>query len=57
MKRVEPDNSAKRGEPSQGWPPHLFDEIVDLLAEALVLDYQGLNRSTVNSHPRSDRKT
>lgn len=56
MKRVEPDDSVKRVEPSQEWPPGLFEEIVDLLAEALVLDYQRIRRVTVNSPPRSDRK-
>jgi len=51
MKRVEPDDSAKRVEPSQEWPPGLFEEIVDLLAEALVLDYQRIRGVTVNSPP------
>lgn len=56
MKRVDPDNSEERGEPSLEWPPRLFDEIVDLLAEALVLDYQRVSGRTVNSPPRTDRK-
>ena len=56
MKRVEPDDSAKRVEPSQEWPPGLFEEIVDLLAEALVLDYQRIRGDTVNS-PRGFRQT
>ncbi len=57
MKRVEADNSAKRVEPSREWPLVLFDEIVDLLAEALVLDYQSLKGRTVSSPPRTDRKS
>ena len=56
MKRVDPDNSKERGFPSEGWPPRLFDEIVDLLAEALVLDYQRIRGDTVNS-PREFGQT
>jgi hypothetical protein len=55
MKREVSDDSEEHGESSQGWPPDLFDEIVDLLAEALVLDYQGIRGNTVNSPPRTNR--
>ena len=56
MKRVDPDNSEGIGVPPQGWPPRLFDEIVDILAEALVLDYQRVSDRTVNSPPEDDNK-
>jgi len=49
MKREGSDESEGHGESSQGWPPGLFDEIVDLLAEALVLDYQRFSGGTVSS--------
>jgi len=54
MNPVGSDDSAKRGELPQEWPPRLFDEIADLLAEALVLDYQGMSERTVNSPPGDD---
>jgi hypothetical protein len=57
MTRDVSDDSEENGESSQGWPPRLFDEIVNLLAEALVLDYQRFRGRTVSSPPRSDRKT
>lgn len=56
MKDEVSDESEGHGESSQGWPPRLFDEIVDLLAEALVLDYQGVSGRTDNSHPQTNRK-
>ena len=54
MKHEAPDDAEGHGESSQGWPPRLFDEIVDLLAEALVLDYQGISDRTVNSPQGND---
>lgn len=56
MKHEVSDESEEHGESSQGWPPGLYDEIVDLLAEALVLDYQDISTRTVNSPPRFDQK-
>ena len=57
MKREVSDESAAHGESSQGWPPRLFDEIVELLAEALVLDYQGVRGPTTVGSPQGiDRK-
>ena len=56
MKHEVSDESEEHGESSQGWPPGLFDEIVELLAEALVLDYQGFSDITVNSPPRTDQR-
>lgn len=50
------DDADGHGESSQGWPPELVDEIVDLLAEALVLDYQRVSDPTVSSPPRFDQK-
>jgi hypothetical protein len=35
----------------------LFNELVALLAEMLMLDYQEHTQVTVSSPPRSDRKT
>lgn len=56
MKREVSDDSEEHGESSQGWPPRLFDEIVNLLAEALVLDYQRVSGPTVSSPPQTNRK-
>ncbi len=55
MKHETLDDSEGHGESSQEWPPCLFNEIVDLLAEALVLDYQRISGRTVSSPPRTDR--
>lgn len=55
MKREVSDDSEGEGESSQEWPPGLFDEIVALVAEALVLDYQCVSDSTVNSPHGIDR--
>lgn len=56
MKRDVPDESEEHGESSQGWPPRLFDEIVNLLAEALVLDYQLVSGRTDGSPQGINRK-
>jgi hypothetical protein len=37
--------------PALPWSPQLFEEITDLLAEALFKDYQEHRRATVNSPP------
>ena len=57
MKHEVSDEAEEHGESSQGWPPRLFDEIVNLLAEALVLDYQGFSDRTDNSPQGIDRKS
>lgn len=49
-------NTASNAVPSccingQLWSPELFEEITDLLAEALYKDYQEHRRATVNSPP------
>lgn len=56
MKPEVSDDAEGHGESSKGWPPRLFDEIVDVLAEALVLDYQRVSGHTVSSPPRIDQK-
>ena len=53
MKPEVSDDAEGHGESSQGWPPRLFDEIVDVLAEALVVDYQQVSGPTVSSPPGS----
>lgn len=37
--------------PGNPWSPQLFEEITDLLAEALYKDFQEHRRATVDSHP------
>jgi hypothetical protein len=37
------------GQPSIPWSPQLFEEITDLLAEALYQDFQAIRKSMVNS--------
>lgn len=38
------------------WPSQLFEEITDLMAEALVQDFQAHRRSTVHSPQGSNQK-
>jgi len=49
---AEARNLALIGERS----PALFDALVNLLAEALVLDFQACGELTGNSPPQTDRK-
>ena len=32
--------SRHRGHTSDAWPPHVFDTVVDILAEILIAEYQ-----------------
>lgn len=62
-KRLE---SRRRGQTSDTWPPHVFDAVVDKLAEILVAEYQ-LTHAIVSSprltlsesqrHPRDPQES
>lgn len=52
--------SRHRGHTSDTWPPHVFDAVVDILAEILVAEYQSthaigfsprLTLSEIQRHP------
>jgi hypothetical protein len=43
------------GQPSIPWSPQLFEEITDLLAEALYQDFQAIRKSMVNSPQGMDQ--
>ena len=42
--------SLHRGHTSDTWPPHVFDAVVDILADILVAEYQSTH--TIGSSPR-----
>jgi hypothetical protein len=42
--------SRHRGHTSDTWPPHVFDAVVDILAEILVAEYQSTH--SIGSSPR-----
>ena len=44
-----PKPVATTGQPSIPWSPQLFEEITDLLAEALYQDFQAVRKSMVYS--------
>jgi hypothetical protein len=46
----------KESSSRNGWTPELFEEITDLLAEALFQDFQAYRSTTVQSPQGIDRK-
>jgi hypothetical protein len=57
--------SRHRGHTSDTWPPHIFDAVVDILAQILVAEYQSthakassprLTLSEIQRHPSDPQR-